>query len=194
MALGDSIHDMLKTVFKKSGTLIEYYNPDGSFNKDWKDPSKLDTEFPLVSTELFIKKGKVDALVVIDGKLWVGEFKSCNARTFNTLATAKADHIIQAVVYWYVFNLMLAEGKFSHIKELAGFTKADGVRWLYVNKDDTAMKEFTMTQGDQVFAQIVDKIMQVKGYHDSKTLPPKTQDYCKTCNWRDKCKKNFTPA
>ncbi len=191
MKLGDSIHSMLHDTFKQAGILIEYYNPDGSYNKDWKDPSKLDLEFPLVCEDLHIKKGKVDAIMIIDGELWIGEYKSINMNGFQSLQSAKSDHIIQAVTYWYVFNKLLAEGKFAHIKELQGFTKAKGVRWLYVNKDDTEMKEFTMTEGDQVFRQIVDKIMTVKDHYDKKVLPPKTEDWCRTCSFRDKCKKNF---
>jgi hypothetical protein len=191
MILGDAIHYMLHSVFKKAGILIEYYNPDGSINMDWKDPTKEDREFPLVCPEIFIKKGKIDAVMVIDGELWLSEYKSINMNGFSTLSAPKPDHIVQAVTYWYVFNKLLSDGKFSHIKELHGFTKAKGVRWLYVNKDDTELKEFTMTQGDQIFTSIVEKIMTIHGHWEKKTLPPKTQDWCNSCNWRDKCKKNF---
>lgn len=191
MKLGDAIHEMLHETFKKAGILIEYYNPDGTFRKDWKDPSKLDLEFPLKCDDLFIKSGKIDAVMIIEGELWLGEYKSINLNGFSNLNEPKSEHIVQAVTYWYVFNLLLAEGKFAHIKELAGFTKAKGVRWLYVNKDDTSMKEFTMTEGDAIFTNIVDKIMKIREAWVTKTLPPKTKDWCQSCNWRDKCAKNF---
>lgn len=191
MKLGDAIHEMLHSVYKQAGILIEYYNPDGSRNKDWKDPAKEDLEFPLSCPDLYIKKGKIDAVLVMDGELWLGEYKSINMNGFAALTAPKPDHTIQAVTYWYVFNLLLSEGKFSHIKELAGFTKAKGVRWLYVNKDDTEMKEFTMTEGDATFTQIVNRITGIKQHYDTKTLPAKTPDYCRTCQWRDKCKKNY---
>lgn len=190
MALGEAIHSMLHDKFKKAGILVDYYNSDGSINMDWKDSTKQDLEFPLVSPELFIKKGKVDAVMIIDGELWLAEYKSINLKGFTSLMQPKSDHLIQAVTYWYVFNQHLAEGKFSHIKELQGFTKAKGVRWLYINKDDTEMKEFIMTEGDDVFRKIVEKIMTVRSMYDSKTLPPKTQDFCYSCPWRNKCKKN----
>lgn len=191
MKLGDAIHEMLHSVYKKAGILIEYYNPDGSVNKDWKDPSKDDLEFPLACPELFIKKGKIDAVLKMEDGLWLGEYKSINMNGFGSLMGPKPDHLIQAVTYWYVFNLLLSEGRFKHIKELEGIERAKGVRWLYVNKDDTSMKEYTMTEGDATFESIVNKIMSVKDRYDKKVLPPKTPDFCRTCNWRTKCKDNF---
>lgn len=189
MALGDAIHDMLKKVLGKSGALINYYNPDGSFNKHWKT-LEPDYEFPLRSPELFVESGKIDAVMIIDGKLWIAEFKSINARGFAGLVAPKPDHLIQGCTYYFVFNQYLAEGKFAHIKELAGFTKAEGVIYLYVNKDDTEMKEFETTELDVTFQRIVAKIYQAKENYDNQVLPPKTQDYCYSCPWRDKCAKN----
>lgn len=191
MKLGDAIHEMLHSVFKKSGILIEYYNPDGSINKDWKDVTKDDLEFPLSEPDLYIKKGKIDAVLKMEDGIWLGEYKSINENGFSSLAGPKEDHIIQAVIYFFLFNRALAEGKFAHIKELEGVTRAQGIRWLYVNKNDTEMKEFTMTQADQIFVNIVNKITVLKNLFDTKTLPPKTQDWCNSCNWRDKCKKNY---
>jgi hypothetical protein len=190
MKLGDAVHEMLASTFRKAGILVDYYNPDGSKIVDWKDKSKFDLEFPLTCDELYIKKGKVDAVLIMENKLWLGEYKSINSRGFTTLSEPKTDHIIQTVVYWYVFDMMLKEGKFNHIKELDGFTKVEGARWLYVNKDDTELKEFTMTQGDKIFTEIVHKITTLKNHYDQKILPPKTEDWCQSCSWRDKCKKN----
>lgn len=190
MLLGEAIHEMLHSTFLKSGILIEYVNPDGTPHKKFGFAEET-TEFPLKSPDLFIKNGYVDAIMNIDGELWIGEYKSINLRGFEGLSVPKNDHIIQAVTYWYIFNQHLADGAFAHIEKLKGFTKAKGVKWLYVNKDDTSLKEFSMTEGDQVFTQIVNKIMTAKQNYDAKTLPEKTPDFCRTCNWRDKCKKNF---
>jgi CRISPR/Cas system-associated exonuclease Cas4 (RecB family) len=190
MKLGESIHEMLSSTFREAGILVDYYKPDGTFQEGWPDKTKPDKEFPLTCDDLHVKKGKVDAVLIIDGQLWLGEYKSINSRGFGTLAEPKSDHIMQTVVYWYIFNMMLAEGKFSHIKELEGFTKVEGARWLYVNKDDTEFKEFTMTQGDKIFTDIVHKITTIKNHYDQKILPPKTDDWCQSCSWRDKCKKN----
>lgn len=190
LKLGDAIHSMLDEVFRQSGVLIDYVNPDGSVHKKFgfADPT---TEFPLESLDIFVKYAYMDGVYIIDNELWLGEYKSINQNGFNGLTQAKPDHIIQGVTYWYIFNRLLQEGKFSHISQLSGFTEAKGVRWLYVNKDDTSLKEFTMTKGDVVFSQIVEKIFKIKDAYDTKTLPPKTEDWCKSCSFRDKCKKNF---
>lgn len=189
MVLGDAIHEMLHDVFTKAGILIPYVNEDGTTPVDFN--GKLDHEFPLTSTDLFIKKGKIDAIFLIDGVLWVGEYKSINLKGFKDLMYPKPDHIIQAVTYLYLFNQALAEGKFKHITQLDGLTAAVGVRFLYVNKDDTSMKEFTIKETDHVFQQIVEKIFTIKDHYDRKALPLKTEDWCKSCNFRDKCRKEF---
>lgn len=190
MKLGEAVHVMLEDVFKKAGIWVAYKNPDGSVHKKFGFADETE-EFPLQCEDLFVKNAYTDAVLIIDGELWLGEFKSINSKGFSTLQQAKTDHMIQAVLYWYVFNLLLQEGKFSHIPELQNFTKAKGIRWLYVNKDDTQIREFTMTEGDAFFSSIVSKIVSIKQFYDTKTLPPKTEDWCRSCNWRDKCKKNF---
>lgn len=191
MLIGDAVHSALHQIFKRAGVLIEYYNPDGSIPKDWKNPENDDREFPLSSEDLYIKRGKIDAILKIDGQLWIGEYKSINMNGFSTLTAPKSDHIIQAVTYFYVFNKMLADGAFKHIKELDGFEKASGVKWLYVNKDDTELKEYHMTDTDPVFHNIVNRILGIRDHYDKKVLPAKTPEYCTSCNWRTKCKKNY---
>lgn len=190
MKLGDAIHEMLTNVFDTAGVLVSYKNPDGSTHRKFGFAEETN-EFPLECDELYIKNAYTDAVVILNGELWLAEFKSINLNGYQSLQQAKNDHMIQAVLYWYIFNLKLADGKFSHIPELSGFTKAKGVRWLYVNKDDTDFKEFTMTEGDKFFESIVSKIMAVRSHYDTKTLPPKSPDFCKSCNWRDKCKGNY---
>lgn len=190
MKLGDSIHSMLEEVFQKAGILIKYYNPDGSIPKDHE--GNEDREFPIFCDELFIKKAKVDAVVVVDGKLYLAEYKSINLNGFSSLHAPKSDHLIQGVSYLYIFNKLLAEGWFKHIKELDGFTKAEGITFLYVCKDDTSMREFIVTNADQTFESIVNKIMRIKQYADTNTLPPCTPDWGRTCNclWKTKSKNN----
>lgn len=190
MALGDAVHTVLRNVFKKAKITISYVNPDGTPHKRYGFMEETE-DFPLECADLFINNAYTDEVVIIDGELWLLEYKSINLRGFTGLFQAKPDHIIQAVTYWYVFNLKLQMGHFAHIPELQGFTKAKGVRWLYVNKDDTDFKEFHMTEGDKVFSDIVEKIFKIKAAYDSKTLPPKSQDFCNSCNWRDKCKKDY---
>jgi CRISPR/Cas system-associated exonuclease Cas4 (RecB family) len=97
---------------------------------------------------------------------------------------------MQGVLYLYLFNRDLAEGKFAHIPELANFKKANGIRFVYYNKNKSVMKEFVVTTADEVFKAIVMKIQTVKQYTEQGILPPMTPDYCKTCAWSVKCSKN----
>lgn len=198
MMVGDAIHHVAAQVFRESGALIDYYNPDGTTprqykgkdsegNVIWGDENK---EFPISFPELYITSGKIDAVIVVDGKLWIGEVKSINQKGFSGLMMPKSDHLIQGCVYYHLFNENLKAGKYSHIKELQGFEKASGVQYLYLNKNDTDQKEFIVTEQDDFFRNIVQKIINVKSAYDSKTLPPKTQDFCSSCSYRDRCKKN----
>jgi CRISPR/Cas system-associated exonuclease Cas4 (RecB family) len=189
MVLGDAIHDILHDIFSKAGILIDYVQEDGTTAKDFN--GNPDYEFPLVCPELFIKKAKIDAVMNIEQKLWIGEYKSINLKGFVEIMYPKPDHIIQAVTYFHVFNKLLSEGAFKHIPKLDNFTKAEGIRFLYICKDDTKLKEFVLTATDPIFTQIVDKIYTIKDHYDRKELPAKTQDWCQSCNFRDKCKKNF---
>lgn len=189
MILGTAIGEMLTNIFVDEKVLVKYQNPDGStIIKD----GKPDYEFPITSPELYIKNGKIDGVLIIEGKLWLGEYKSINQRGFDSLMGPKSDHLIQGVSYLYVFNQLLAEGKYSHIPELKGFQKAEGIRFLYVNKDDTDTKEFVVTNSDQTFEGIVKKIVTIKWHADNNVLPPCTPDYGRTCNcnWKIKSKNN----
>lgn len=198
MKMGDAIHHMLSDVFRESGELIDYHNPDGTIPRQYKGKDSAgkpilgeeNREFPISFPELFIASGKIDGVMVIDGKLWIAEFKSINQKGFSGLMQPSPDHMIQATTYYYVFNEHLKAGKYAHIERLRGFQKAEGVLYLYVNKDDTNQKEFAMTEQDELFALIVQKITSIVDDYNSKTLPPKTQDYCYSCPYRDSCKKN----
>lgn len=189
MKLGDAIHDMLGDVYRRAGILIDYYNKDGKYLKDIDGTPDL--EFPIKSKELEIKKGKIDAVMVLDNSLWLGEYKSINENGFNKLVSPKPDHFIQGITYLYVFNKMLADGEFAHIKELKDFKKAEGIKFLYVNKNNTAFKEFSCTTANEAFINIVNKIQNIKTFSENKQLPDKTPDWCNSCPWRTKCKKNY---
>lgn len=198
MKMGDAIEEMYVGVIRESGKLVEYHNPDGTIPRDFKGKNSDGTviwgdenrQFPISFPELFIKSGKIDIVVIIDGKLWIGEVKSINQKGFSGLMQPKPDHMIQGCSYYYIFNEHLKAGKYAHIKALEGFQKAEGVMYQYVNKDTTEVKEYVTTEQDEFFTQIVNKIIAVKEAYDTKTLPPKTPDFCGTCQYRDSCRKN----
>lgn len=191
--LGSGMHEVLSSAFRESGSLIDYVTPEGNFDIVRGIPN---LEFPITSPELHIKKGYIDAVVIIDGKLWLGEYKTCTAKSFTSLKKPKPDHLIQGAIYLFVFNKMLKEGHFKHIPELDKFDKVEGIRFLYVDRDNAVhfqMKEFVVNEtiAQPVFLKVVEKIIKVKGYVDTKELPPRTPDWCQSCPYRAKCSKNF---
>jgi CRISPR/Cas system-associated exonuclease Cas4 (RecB family) len=189
MALGNSIGDMLAETFRKSGVLVDYHEPGETADPTGKSKDQL--EFPVRDKEIEINLGKIDAVTIIDGKLWLGEFKSINNNGFGKLIGPKPEHAVQGVIYLYLFNRLLKEGAFSHIEKLKDFTKAEGIIFLYINKDNSEVKEFELTEGDEIFKAVIMKMQGVKKCTQEGSLPEKTPEFCQTCPWRAKCEKNY---
>lgn len=185
--MGDAVGDMLTSEFRAMKVLVDYYNKDGSIPQMF---GRENREFPISDPDIYIKKGYIDGVFVLDGKLWLGEFKSINSNGYKFLNGPKLEHYYQGLVYLYVFNKLLAQGEYEHIKELEPFDKAEGIIFLYVNKDTSTMKQFVATKDDKFFAHIVDRIMALRKFKEANQLPPGTEDWCKSCNWRDKCAEN----
>lgn len=186
--LGTAIGKMLADAFIKEGIAIKFVKPDGTYHKDFDGSD--DYEFRVNSPDLGVRLGKIDVTCVLDDGLWLGEIKSIHEFGYGQLAGPKPDHLIQGVLYLYLFNKALKDGEFAHIPELAKFTKANGVRFLYYQKNKSELKEFVVTTADEIFRQIVMKIELVKDYSVRKELPPMTPDFCNTCSWKVKCAKN----
>lgn len=185
--MGDFAHDRLAGNLRTAGILIDYYMPDGSPQIAF---GQQKDEFPLRVPDLDIKIAYIDGVVILDGKLWLAEFKTIGKRQFDGLILPKTDHAIQGATYLYTFNVALANGDYAHIKELEGFTKVEGIIFLYECRDNGLMKEFPITDASQVFAQTINKMLNVKQHTQNGTLPDKTPDWCKSCDWRTKCKKD----
>lgn len=191
--LGSGMHEILSGALRDSKCIIDYKNPDDTFNVTFGVPN---LEFPLTMPELFIKKAFIDAVTILNGELWLGEYKTCTEKSFYSLKKPKPDHLIQGCLYLYIFNKMLNDGKFSHIKELDNFKQAKGIRFWYVDRDNAVqfqMKEFpiTLDMAQDTFSKTVTKIMTIKSYIDKKELPPTTQDWCSSCQFRAKCSKKI---
>lgn len=186
--LGTAIGKMLFEAYDREGIAVRYRKLDGTYEVD-RDGTP-DYEFRLTSEELGVKLGKIDLVCRLDDGLWLAEFKSINARGFGELSGPKPDHLVQGVLYLYLFNQHLKDGKFSHIPELAGYQQANGMRFVYYGKDRSELKEFVVTKADQVFVDIVNKIQTVKSYSENDELPPPTPDWCNSCAWRGRCQKN----
>ena len=202
--IGDAYHDLLKKWVRANGLLIDYVKPDGKTPVNWftKEP---DPEFPCSDEELQIPKAKIDGIGIIDGKLWVYEFKSINDGGFNgkkypsgfvlpPLSQPKLEHLRQAMLYPFLLEQGIARGKYAHIKELEGFTEVEGVIFLYINKNDGEIKEFQVKKSFDFFSEVAHDILEVQEHNENKTLPPKNKKAnCRFCPWESKCKKNFNP-
>ena len=202
--IGDAYHDLIKKWVRANGLLIDYVDKKGKTPVNWfsKEP---DPEFPVKDADLQIPKAKMDGVGIIDGKLWVYEFKSINDGGFNgkrypsgfvlhPLSKPKLDHLRQAMMYPYLLEQGLQNGDFDHIKELKGFTEVEGVIFLYVNKNDGEFKEYRVEKSLEFFETVVNDILDVQDHNEAKTLPAKnTKENCRFCKWETKCKKNFNP-
>lgn len=183
--LGTAIGKMLADAFIKEGIAIKFRKPDQSFYVD--SDGQPDFEFRVSSPDLGVKLGKIDVTCVLDDGLWLGEIKSIHEFGFGQLIGPKPDHLVQGVLYLYLFNKALKDGEFAHIEELKNFDRANGIRFLYYQKNKSVLKEFVVTAADDVFREIVHKIELIKDFSAKAILPPKTPDFCNSCPWRTKC-------
>lgn len=187
---GKVIGALLEKIFNDQIQVVRYRKKDGTFYKSF-DSNEPDYEFRVKSDKLNIKMAKIDLVCILDKKLWNCEFKTVSKKEFETLRQPRPKDIYQATVYLYLFNEALKNKEYSHIEELDGFERASGVRYGYYCRDNAMFKEFVITENDPLFVQIVKKIQELKWYSDKDILPPMTPDFCKSCEWRDKCAKNL---
>ena len=166
--MGDAVHDMLNKIYYDAGVLIQ-------------------DEVRLVDEELELS-AYIDAMFELDGELWIGEYKSINSRGFGYLKGPKPEHNIQAMTYLYVFNKQLKDGKFPKYEK---YKQAVGIKFIYVNRDNSQMQEFTVLPDDELFGEIINKIFLVREHTSKNTLPEKTKDWCNSCPWRQKCEDEF---
>jgi len=195
--MGNYIHEYLSEIFRKANILVDFVLPDGR-TPIGKYSHKPDHEFPLKDFELNLSL-KIDAVLKIEDKLWIAEYKSIKGEDWLKLIEPKPEHRIQAMVYVYIFNKALEDNLFSYIPALSGIKKVEGIKFLYFSKDEKnwkqdgsgILKEFTVLADDDLFIKIVEKMEQVKQHTKTKTLPPKAEDFCFFCPYRTKCGKNI---
>lgn len=190
---GDMYEDMLIKWLDAIGEHIPYRNKSNGKIPKNKRTGLPDPQFPIKSKKYRIRKGMIDNVAITDNALWIYEIKSKKGEKFNKLEQPDPEHLVQAGIYLKSFNELHKKGEYSHIKEIQKFKEAKGVRYLYVNKDTSEIKQFDVTKKDfnLVFSQIDEKIQRVNKYIDQKELPPKTPDYCYFCPYKIKCKKEW---
>jgi hypothetical protein len=188
---GDALHGMMKDWVRRSVGLIDYRDHSGKIPLHWV--TKLpDPEFPVDDSDTGIK-GKMDGVGVVDGQLWIYEFKSIKAEYFRDLSAPQAKHQKQAAPYVFLFEKDLRAGKFSHIPELDGFDTVAGVIYLYLNKDNQELKEFRVEKSFEFLDDALRSAFSCLSHVQAETLPEKTEDHCYNCDFRLKCAKDFNP-
>ncbi len=190
--VGNVYHDKLADLLREMNVLIDYYDEDGN---QLKDPNgNIDLEFPIKAPDLKIK-GKIDLVLKLKDKIWLGEMKSSTTKSFEYLKrmkkpAPKSQHLPQGLIYLYIFTQMLKDGEFKHIKELEGIKEVEGIIFIYINKDNHEFLEIPIKRNDKEFIKIVQKMKTVEAYYEQKQLPPGTSDFCNSCPWHSKCVKN----
>lgn len=197
---GDAFHGIVKTWLEGANLMIPYRNKKGEIPKHWKT-GEPDPEFPVNDPDLGIKNAKIDAVGIlkdvpgIEDGLWVFEIKSINKKGFDNyiLKGPKDEHKEQAMIYAFLLEQGLRAGEYAHIPELDGWTDVKGVLFIYLNRESDIddWKEFVVPKNDEIFVNTVEKIIQTKDYISEDKLPPKTEDFCKWCSYREKCKADF---
>lgn len=183
---------MVMEWIKGLGEFIPYRNKNGSTPLD-RDNVTPNFQFPIKSSDWRINKGYIDNIGIIDGKLWIYEIKSSNAKKFQSLEDILPEHKDQVSIYFDTFNVLLKAGEYKHIPELAGLQEASGVKILYINKDNSELKVFSLTKQDLEpnISKLKKKLNKVNKFIDSKDLPPKNPDNCQWCPFKDKCRQNI---
>lgn len=188
---GNYYEDMVLSWLKEMGEHIPYRNKDGEIPKGFGGKGE-NAQFPIVMTDWRIPKGFIDNVAFIDGELWLYEIKSKNSDKFDALTSPDTDHMVQISCYFKAFNDHLAAGDYEHIEELKNVPSIAGVKVIYVNKNNSNLKVFSVELDDLV-DQIIDldvKLEEVNTYIDAVELPPMTKGDCKYCDFKAKCKKN----
>jgi len=184
--LGNLVGDHFSAMLRKAGILVDYRNEKGKIPLVFGKPCE---EFPIRSEKLGITFGFIDGVIVKEGVLTLAEYKSIGNDGYTGLSEPKPEHLIQGVTYLKVFNLMLRQGKFKHIKELDDFIRAEGITFLYYNKNTSYIKEFYIPEEDSMatFKEVVDRILYIQALNADTPLPEKTSFFCNGCAYQKRC-------
>lgn len=193
--LGDFYGGVLVDMYRKAGILVDYLDPKTGKYRDHMNKPGFDLEFPVVDYDIEITWAKIDAVLVIDGKIWLGEFKSIKDDKWKWLKEAKPEHKVQGGLYLYLFKESMRQGKFKHIPQLKDMTADDveGIIFLYWNKGTNERRQFVHTDLEKEFEATIQKIFEVKDHVKRNELPKKTEDFCNWCEFRDRCSREYKP-
>lgn len=173
------------------GEHIPYRDKSGNipFNHD----GTPNPQFPVIMADWRIPKGYIDNTAIVNNELWLYEIKSKKADKFDAMQGPDADHLTQVACYFKGFSDHLLAGDFDHIPELKGYTAVTGIKFIYVNKNNSNTKIFSLDPESLVdnIIEIDTKLTEVHDYVDKKVLPPPTKSACQYCEFKKKCKANY---
>ena len=184
LSMGSKLHEMVQDWFRDSSVYIPHKNTK----------YKYDVEFPVTAPDLLIRKGKLDGILKIDNKLWVLEVKTIHDIGFDFLTEPKEDHKMQGMLYVYLFERNLAEGKYEHCDEAmkaedGSYLPVAGIIYLYLNKNSAKLKAYPLRKDEGIFTEVLKKIDYLEHHVRDKILPSKRPiKLCRWCQYRNACK------
>lgn len=112
-----------------------------------------------------------DGLIKYKGEYYILEIKTESANKFSQHTEPWAEHIQQATCYSMVL-------------------KVPRVMFLYENRDVCTKKGMLVTVTDLMIKTVEDIIWDVTDYVLDEILPPKEEDKCKYCKYKNQCRKD----
>lgn len=189
---GDAFHSMFRKQLKQAGLLIENLDPKTlQVPVSFIDRVTPDPEFPVTAPDLGIRYAKADGLILVPpgtnrSGLWALEIKSKKSDKMKYVKGPDRDRY-QGTLYAFLLEEQLREGKLAHIPRLKGETEIRGTVYVYINRDSNERRVFWDEKDERMMGDIIAKCLLILEHVQAKTLPPKTEDFCPWCSWRDKC-------
>lgn len=125
-----------------------------------------------IPPEEFIS-GKADAILNIDGELYVLDIKSVDGRKFQTIQEPLIENVYQLQLYLHFFKIK------------------KGIL-LYESKDSSELKEFIIDYNENISKKLIFSIEKFFKKLEENTLPKRLDDYplnkkCQYCRFREIC-------
>jgi hypothetical protein len=190
---GKYYETMVMEWIKALGEHVPYLDPVTGqipLDRDGKTPNP---QFPISSKKWGINKGFIDNIAILDNELWIYEIKSCKATKFTGLEEPLPEHLDQVSIYLEAMKEHIKAGDFNHIPQLSQDIKVRGIKVIYINKDTSDLKVFSLEESHvkSNISKLNRKIQKANEFIANKQLPPKTPDKCSFCPFRDKCSKEW---
>ncbi|GBD33892.1 hypothetical protein HRbin34_00193 [bacterium HR34] len=117
--------------------------------------------------------GRADAIITLNDKLYVVDFKSINSMLFKKLDAPKEENVNQIQLYMHYFKI------------------PRGIL-LYMDKDTSDIKEFILEYDKELCEKLINDLKKLKKNIEENIVPERLPDYpdnwqCKHCPFREIC-------